>query len=83
MFIVISSFLIFTYIYFADKTSTSCPTCGSTMVIEMDEVPLPSSNKPATPAVHNSALTPPTAPTSTEISSSGTLTNSPSQCSIG
>lgn len=63
-----------------NKTSTSCPTCGSTMVIEMDEVPLPSSNKPLTPATQNSALTP---PTTTEISSSGTLTNSPSQCSIG
>lgn len=65
-----------------NKGTTSCPTCGSTLVIEMDEVPLPSSNKPPTPAVCNSALTPPTTTSATEISS-GTLTNSPSQCSIG
>uniref|UniRef100_A0A1B6M5U1 Serine/threonine-protein kinase 11-interacting protein n=1 Tax=Graphocephala atropunctata TaxID=36148 RepID=A0A1B6M5U1_9HEMI len=68
------------------KPSTKCPTCGSTLVVEMEEAPLPSSNKeeaplPSSGKEEDTSLS---LPATTDISASATpLKHSPSDCSIG
>ncbi|PSN37569.1 hypothetical protein C0J52_12646 [Blattella germanica] len=57
------------------KNSLVCPTCSSTLVIEMEEVPLPSNHK-------NNFEEKQKANAENGSSSSG-LNSSPSQCSIG
>ena len=56
------------------ETSIICPTCNSTLVIEMDEVPLPSYQK------ESRAEKP---KTNGESGTSSKLNSSPSQSSIG
>lgn len=72
---LINIFIMYIFNYFiSGEQVTKCPTCGSKLLVELEEAPLPSTDNEGDPA-----LTPPTI----ESSSTSPLKHSPSDCSIG